>query len=128
MNKPARILVVDDDPILRSLIVDILLTEGYEVAEASGGWEAICALGRVQPHLILLDIVMADMDGLEACRVIKHKTEKFRHVRVILMSASHVSKETKRTLCNGVGADDYLCKPDEMPRLRSCVQSLLACA
>lgn len=126
MNCPYRILVVDDDPCLRSLIVDILTKDAYEIAQASGGWEAICTLGRVQPHLILLDVVMAEMDGLEVCRVIKRKTERFKNVRVVLMSASYVTADTKKRLCNEVGADDYLCKPGDLAGLRECVKVLLA--
>ena len=85
----------------------------------------ICAMARVRPNLILLDVVMAEMDGLEACRVIKRRTQRFRDVRVVLMSAAYATEATKRVICHENGADDFLCKPGDMGRLIGRVAELL---
>ncbi len=107
-----KILVVEDD----SFVIDIYHTklsqEGYEVIEARNGVEAMKKLEDVRPDLILLDIIMPYMDGIEALRKIK-KDEKLKTIPVILLTNLSQKEEINEGL--GLGADDYLIKSHFTP-------------
>lgn len=82
----ARILVVDDDPVIRDLLDDVLEAEGYEVFQASNGKAAIEIAREHMPQLILMDYMMPVLDGTSALRILKDADETSQ-IRIILMSA-----------------------------------------
>ncbi|MCX6021445.1 MAG: response regulator transcription factor [Chloroflexi bacterium] len=99
------VLVVDDDQLLVSSVAFILRQEGYRVVTARTGAEALAANARERPQLILLDIGLPDMGGIEVCRRLRRDTD----APVIFLTARH--GETDKVTALDAGADDYLTKP-----------------
>jgi PAS domain S-box-containing protein len=108
MTDHPGILVVDDDADSRSLVTDILVSARYHVRAADGGTLALASVGAWLPELILLDIRMAGMDGLEVCRRLK-ADERSRSVPVIFITAATYAEDRVDGLA--VGAVDYISKP-----------------
>ncbi len=105
---PKKILLIDDDPDLLNAVSMILESKSYEVAAAFGGIEGLEKAKTEKPDLILLDILMPDMSGLDVLR--KMKEEKIKHSRVIVLTVladDFTKKEIKR-----LGAIDFLLKSD----------------
>ena len=103
-----KILVVEDDPDARKVLSLILRLDGFEVASASGGPEAIQALAEALPDLVLLDVMMPDMDGYEVCAWIRANPATAR-LPVVMLSAKADPESMARGL--EVGANGYLAKP-----------------
>ncbi len=105
---PPRILVVDDTPANIQSLAAILKEKGYQISVATNGKQALDVLARVQPDLILLDVMMPEMDGFETCRRLK-AAEEWRHIPVIFLTA----KTETADLVQGfeLGAVDYVAKP-----------------
>ena len=99
------ILVVDDEQAITDLIEIHLLSEGYRVRKAASGAEALRIVREEHPDLVILDIMMPGMDGLEVCREIRRE----RNVPILMLSAK--SEDVDKILGLKVGADDYLTKP-----------------
>lgn len=99
------ILVVDDEKEIRNLIGIYLENEGYRVLKAENGLEAIEILGIEEVHLIILDVMMPKMDGIEACMKIRES----RNMPIIMLSAK--SEDMDKILGLTTGADDYISKP-----------------
>lgn len=100
-----KILVVDDEASVRKLVKSYLVREGYEVLEAENGAEAL-KLGRTaHPDLVILDLMIPEVDGLEVCRILRSETEVF----ILMLTAR--TEETDKLIGLGMGADDYLTKP-----------------
>ncbi len=99
------VLVVDDDPHIRALLVFAFEKAGMAVREAADGEEALAAVARAAPDLVVLDINMPRMDGLEVCRRLRATTE----VPVLFLSSR--DEEFDRVLGIELGADDYVIKP-----------------
>ena len=115
----AHILLVDDDGNLREVVRYALSREGYEVSEATNGSEAL-ALARAHPFdLIVLDVMMPELDGLEACRQLR----TFSQVPVIFLSSR--DEEIDRILGLEIGGDDYVTKPFSPRELVSRVRAVL---
>ncbi|HYF24639.1 MAG TPA: response regulator [Baekduia sp.] len=112
----ASILVVDDDPIVRRLLVRRLELDGYAVTAAAGGTEALALLGSQHVDLVLLDVLMPDVDGYAVLERIR-ATERLRHLPVVVISA--VDDMTSAVRCIELGADDYLSKPVDATLLRA---------
>ncbi len=104
----AKVLVVDDAVEIVNLLVHILTEQGYEVSTACNGREALEVVRLEQPDAILLDVMMPEMDGIEACRRLKSNADT-NAIPVILLTA----KDTDEDIVAGLdaGADDYLRKP-----------------
>ncbi|MGH2375203.1 MAG: HD-GYP domain-containing protein [bacterium] len=116
------VLVVDDEELNRKLLRELLTNRGYRVEEAATGEEAIAKVGHIQPDLVLLDIMMPGIDGLEACRVFK-QTEATRLIPVVLLSA--LSALEDRVAGIEAGADDFLYKPFNSVELLARIRSLV---
>jgi two-component system OmpR family response regulator len=100
-----RILVVDDDPHIRDVLVFALSKAGMVVDAARDGMAALDAIGRRRPDLIILDVGMPEMDGLEVCRRIRRTSS----VPILFLSAR--DEEVDRVLGLEMGGDDYVTKP-----------------
>ena len=108
------ILVADDEAINRALIQRRLEREGYRVLTARDGREAVRLAREALPDLVILDVMMPGMDGLDACRLIK-EDDRTRDIPVIFLSARDETEMKVSGL--GLGADDYISKPFEAAEL-----------
>lgn len=117
-----KILIVDDEPDIRELIEYNLKKEGYQVFTASNGQEAVAEAKRVLPDLIILDIMMPKMDGIEACRILRGMNE-FKNTFMVFLTAR--SEEYSEIAGFNVGADDYIAKPIKPRALTSRINAIL---
>src|SRR3954468_5670618 len=117
-----KILVVDDEFESRTLLAELLTSEGYEVRAADGGPLALVSLGVNQPDLILLDIRMPHMDGFEVCRRIKEKSDT-REIPIMFLSSS--TELSERVKGFRLGAVDYVSKPFQTDELLARVRTHL---
>jgi DNA-binding response OmpR family regulator len=117
--KTSKILVVDDDPAIRKFIRANLTVRGYEVFLAFDGEEGLRVLETEMPDLILLDIMMPKIDGLEVCR----RVREWSKIPIIMLSAR--AGEMDKVKCLDCGADDYLTKPFSLKELLSRIKAVL---
>jgi two-component system KDP operon response regulator KdpE len=121
---PSKILVVDDEPPIRRFLRTSLTAQGYEIVEAENAKEALGQLGRNRIDVIVLDLGLPDMDGLE---ILKHVRESGSDVPVIVLSSR--TNEPEKVKALDLGADDYVTKPfgiDELlARLRAALRHRL---
>lgn len=117
-----KILVVDDEADIVELIAYNLKREGYQVVTASNGQEAVTTAKKTLPDLIILDIMMPKMDGIEACRVLRSMPE-FKNTFVVFLTAR--SEEYSEIAGFNVGADDYIAKPIKPRALLSRINAIL---
>lgn len=104
----SRILVVDDEPAVVTLLRDYLTHEGFRVSTAASGEEALAALPEVRPDLVVLDLVLPGIDGLEVCRRIRGSAET-SHIAIIILSGK--GDEMDKVVGLETGANDYMTKP-----------------
>jgi putative two-component system response regulator len=119
---PARILIADDEPLARRLLRRILEPAGYEVSEADTGRGALEATREGHPDLLILDISMPDIDGVEICRAVKNDPSMYL-TPIIHVTASTVREERLRAL--EAGSDEFVGKPFDIEELLIRVRSLL---
>jgi DNA-binding response OmpR family regulator len=100
-----KVLVVDDDPTIREVVLSYLRAERYDVAEAADGETAVGLVGHDRPDLVVLDVMLPGIDGLEVCRRIRADTD----LPVIMLTA--LGSEADRVIGLELGADDYVIKP-----------------
>ena len=117
-----RILLVDDEPDILEFVGYNLSKAGYRVFTARDGREGVEAARLHRPHLILLDRMMPEMDGVETCRAIRRIPE-LDDTRIVSLSA--LGEEEHQIAGFDVGADDYLTKPTKMKIMLSRVQAIL---
>ena len=123
MNKSEiKILLVDDEPDIIEIVGYNLRNEGYQVFTATNGHEAIKSAKKNTPHLILLDIMMPEMDGIEACEKIR-KITSLENVIISFLTAR--GEDYSQVAGFEAGADDYITKPIKPKVLVSKVKSLL---
>lgn len=122
MNSPCKILVVDDEPDILDFLQYNLKKEGYETATAENGRQAILKAHEFHPHLILLDIMMPVMDGIEACRELRADPE-FKTTIIAFLTAR--GEDYSQVAGFDAGADDYITKPIKPRVLMSRVKALL---
>jgi DNA-binding response OmpR family regulator len=113
------LLLVDDEPRIRRVLRLALEDEGYQVAEAANGYDALAALRRVQPDVVLLDLMLPDRDGFTVCREIRRTSD----VPVIMVTARTDSHDVVAGL--EAGADDYVTKPLVAKELSARIRALL---
>jgi DNA-binding response OmpR family regulator len=112
MMMAALVLVVDDDPATVELLRDFLVAKGYEVLTAADGAEALRTVKAERPHLLLLDVMMPKLDGLEVLRQVKAIDPG---VGVIMVTG--VNEEAIGRQAMALGAFDYIVKPLDLPYL-----------
>lgn len=105
MTQKQRILIVDDDPELARMIGVILHKSGYEVTTATNGREGLAKANQVRPDLVILDVMMPDMSGIEVCQKLRDRPVT-RTVPIIMLSA--MSDIDTKLSGFQVGADDYI--------------------
>jgi two-component system, OmpR family, alkaline phosphatase synthesis response regulator PhoP len=118
----ARILVVDDEPAIREYETTLLSELGHEVLVAADGTEALELARAKQPHLVLLDIMMPELSGIEVCRQLR-SDPRTRDIRVIVVSAVDAKRALEESII--AGADDFLAKPIHALELMVRVRSIL---
>ncbi len=121
-DEPARILIVDDDARVRQYLRELIAEAGYRVDEVADGSAALARVERERPDLVLLDVVMPGMDGLEVLRFLKAPGEE-RFLPVILLTGDTDDETRLRGL--RLGADDYLTKPANGREVLARIEALL---
>jgi len=117
------ILVADDDPTVVVALQHILEQAGFRVVVAQDGQEALEAMGREVPDLLLLDVMMPRLSGYDVCERVRG-TPAWRHVRILMLTAKGGLIEARKGLA--LGADDYMTKPFSTRELLSRIMALLS--
>ncbi|BBB47702.1 HD-GYP domain-containing protein [Pelolinea submarina] len=122
MEKTPTILIIDDDPIVRTSLNALLSTEPYELVFAEDGVSGLAAAAKILPDVILLDVMMPGMDGFEVCRRLR-ENEDLAEVPVLIIT----TLDDRESRLNGIkaGADDYLPKPFDRLELVARLQSII---
>ena len=121
-KKDIRILLVDDDADILEIVGYNLSQEGYLISTAVNGRDAIAKAKKVLPHLIIMDVMMPEMDGMEACENIR-KIPELTNVIITFLTAR--SEDYSQVAGFDAGADDYISKPIKQKLLVSKVKALL---
>ena len=100
-----RVLVVDDDAMVREVLLSYLRAEKYQVSEAADGEEALSMIGEERPDLVVLDVMLPGLDGLEVCRRVRASID----LPIIMLTA--LGSEADRVVGLELGVDDYVTKP-----------------
>ncbi len=117
-----KVLLVEDDASFRKAVSDVLTLEGFEVLQAPSGKAGILAAQKDAPDLVVLDLIMPGMKGLEVCQVLKQDAATAR-IPIIILTGN--DKDGQDIACLDMGADDYLTKPVKSERLLAYCRSLL---
>lgn len=118
-GKQSRVLVVDDEPMVLEVVTTYLERDGFQVATASNGAEALAELDRERPDLLVLDVMLPEIDGFDLLGRIRRTSD----MPVILLTAR--TEEADRVLGLELGADDYVVKPFSPRELAARVRSVL---
>jgi DNA-binding response OmpR family regulator len=114
-----RILVVEDEPTIRETLRYNLVKEGYLVSEAGTGSDALTEARRVRPDLILLDLMLPELSGLEVCRILRQE------MRTPILMLTAKGTEVDKVVGLQIGADDYVTKPFSLSELLARITALL---
>ena len=121
-TKDIRILLVDDEPDILEIVSYNLTSEGYEVFTAKNGAEGVAKANIKHPHLIILDVMMPEMDGIEACEILRN-TPGLENTIITFLTAR--GEDYSQVAGFDAGADDYITKPIKPKVLVSKVKALL---
>jgi two-component system, OmpR family, alkaline phosphatase synthesis response regulator PhoP len=121
-KKEIRILLVDDEPDILEIVGYNLSQEGYQIFTAENGKEAVAKAKKHLPHLIIMDVMMPEMDGMEACEAIR-KLPELSNVIITFLTAR--SEDYSQVAGFDAGADDYITKPIKPKVLVSKIKGLL---
>ena len=105
---PKRILIVDDEPNIVLSLEFLMKKHGYEVETATDGEQALEAVNRQHPDLVLLDVMMPRKDGYQVCQILR-EDERLADMRIVMLTAKGRDVEREKGL--SLGADDYITKP-----------------
>jgi DNA-binding response OmpR family regulator len=119
VDRPVRILLVDDEQSVQTLLSYPLRKDGYDVVQAFDGREALARFNEAQFDLVVLDVMMPRLDGLEVCRRLRARSS----VPIIMLTAK--AEEFDKVLGLELGADDYITKPFSLREFRSRVKAAL---
>jgi two-component system alkaline phosphatase synthesis response regulator PhoP len=119
VRRPRMVLVVDDDEMIRRLVRAVLEADEFEVAEARDGESALRLANEFHPAVVVLDIMMPGLDGVEVCRRLDHE-----RVKVVILTARDDPRLEEE--CRNAGADAFLTKPFSSVQLLDLVMELLA--
>ncbi len=111
MENKIRILIIDDEPQMRRLLRVALTAHGYEIREAANGQDGIEKAAEFKPDVVLLDMALPDMDGLDVIRILR----EWLHAPIIVLSVR--DHDTDKIAALDAGADDYITKPFSMEEL-----------
>jgi len=119
----SRILIVEDDPDIGNMLQVYFENQGFEIALATRGQDALSLTRHSLPHLIVLDIMLPDMDGYEVCRALR-ASSRTGHIPILFLT----QRDERRDRIAGLelGADDYITKPFDIEELRLRVQNAMA--
>jgi DNA-binding response OmpR family regulator len=112
------ILVVDDEPTLRETLVDALEADGFRVVAAADGRQALTTFRAEQPDLVLLDLMLPELSGIEVCRIIRQESG----VPIVMLTAK--DSELDKVVGLELGADDYVTKPFSLRELSARIRAL----
>jgi two-component system response regulator RegX3 len=112
------ILVVDDEPTLRETVADALAAEGFRVVTAADGREALTVFRAERPDLVLLDLMLPELSGVEVCRIIRSESG----VPIVMLTAK--DSELDKVVGLELGADDYVTKPFSLRELSARIRAL----
>jgi len=119
-NTAGRVLVVDDEPNITDLVATALGYEGFEIATAATGREALDQVASFRPHLVVLDVMLPDVDGFEVARRLR---QEGRRVPILFLTARDATEDKVRGLT--LGGDDYVAKPFSLAELLARVRAVL---
>ncbi len=117
-----KIVIVDDDEAIRELVADVLETENFKVIKCADTDEGYKRILKSQPDLVILDVKMPQIGGIELCRLLRENIET-KNIPVIMLTVE--STETDKVIGLGVGADDYMTKPFSNRELVARIKALL---
>lgn len=117
-----KILVIDDERDILDLVVPPLLREGYQVCTSMSGQEGLRRVRDERPDLVILDVMLPDLDGIEVCRALKWDSAT-RGIPVVMVTGK--ADESDVVLGLGIGADDYISKPFRLKELLARVKAVL---
>ncbi len=115
----ARVLIVEDEAAIRESVAYTLRSEGYDVDESDDASSAIAAVDRTPYDVVLLDLLLPDLSGVEVCRRVRERSD----VPILIVTARDA--EVDRVIGLEAGADDYVTKPFSMPELVSRIRAIL---
>lgn len=122
MSKTSQlVLIVDDDQALLEMVSDCLTSAGYHTLQASNGIEGLKQLQSNAPHMVILDINMPQLDGMQTCRLIR-ANQKFRTLPILMLTGRSDIKDMIEA--RKMGADDYLIKPFQPSDLLAKIERL----
>ena len=116
------ILIVEDQRSMRELVSEIVLHQGYRVRVATDGVQAVSTAQREQPALVILDLLMPGMDGIDVCRILK-QGRTTGHIKIVILTA--VTEEDTRLRALEAGANGYLTKPFSGEELLEMIEGVL---
>jgi len=122
MNRKSKILIIDDDPDALETMTAILETRDYEVLTALSGMEGVSKAGKEKPDLIMMDVMMPELDGFAACKMIK-ENEEIKDIPVILLSGTGMVGDVEKGFA--AGANDYMIKPIDWDKLFLKIKKLI---
>jgi excisionase family DNA binding protein len=122
IDAPARVLIVDDNELVVKGLEKLFLEESFEVDTAKDGFEAGVKAKQFNPDLIILDLMMPQMDGFEACKFLKNN-DSTSHIKILILTGN-ASKENMNEIMDA-GADDYMEKPVDNAELVDKSEDLL---
>src|SRR5258706_4253349 len=121
MSQPTTILIVDDEPSGRETLAALLHAQGYQLSFAAGGADALAQAAKLQPDLILLDVMMPEINGFEVCRCLR-ADPAIAEVSIVLITA--LDDRAARLEGIEAGADDFVTKPFDRIELRARIRAI----